>query len=249
MSSAVALEALRVASALHKPTAAPENRALGYRSWWPVAAGTGVLLIVFMPLFIGLYQLTLERYIPGVIEEPIGEDGEGSGFADSDENPQARIALYMGSIEIAQDHLPLGGGLGRYGSWMSRVEYSPLYVEYGLSDIRGLREENPLYATDTFWPQILGEFGVLGMLAYVGFLAALGYMLWRESNRRADDDAIRILRIAAGMVFAQAVVESLASSMFHSPPRVYLLYLVIGVVASMGWRARAADRAQLASDR
>lgn len=217
------------------------SRAEIVRAWWPVAAGTGVLLVVFMPLFIGLYHLTLERYIPGVVEDPIGENGDGEGFGDSDENPQARIALYLGSIDIAQDHLPLGGGLGRYASWMSRVDYSPLYVEYGLSDIRGLRENNPLYATDTFWPQILGEFGVVGLIGYAGFLGSLAYLLWREAGRQEDEDTIRLLRIAAGMVFTQAILESVASSMFHSPPRVYLLYLVLGIVASMAWRSRAAD--------
>jgi hypothetical protein len=153
----------------------------------------------------------------------------------------ARVALYVGSVEIAADRLPLGAGLGRYASWMSRVEYSPLYEEYGLSDIDGLGPENPVYATDTFWPQILGEFGVIGLAAYVAFLAALGYRLWRESGR-PDGGAIRILRLGAGMVFAQALVESAANAMFHSPPRVYLLFLAVGVVSSIAWRSPATSR-------
>jgi hypothetical protein len=37
----------------------------------------------------------------------------------------------------------------------------------------------------------------------------------------------------------QALIESLASPMFHSPPRVYLLYLAVGVVMSLAWRRRA----------
>ena len=41
------------------------------------------------------------------------------------------------------------------------------------------------------------------------------------------------------MVFAQAILESAASSMFYSPPRVYLVYLVVGIVASVAWRRRA----------
>lgn len=206
------------------------------RAWWPVAAGTGVLLIVFMPMFVGLYELTIDRYVPPPAASPLpGDDG---GVIDAGENPQARIALYMGSVDIAMDRFPLGGGLGRYASWMSRVEYSPLYEEYGLSDIRGLRPDNPLYATDTFWPQILGEFGAIGLAGYVGFLGSLAWMLWRESGRH-DGETLRILRLGAGMIFAQAIVESLANAMFHSPPRVYLTYLVVGVVASLAWRARS----------
>jgi hypothetical protein len=210
-----------------------------FRAWWPVGAGVGVLLVVFMPMFVGLYELTVDRYIPTPIESPIiGVDGEV--VIDADENPQARVALYTGSVEIAMEELPLGGGLGRYASWMSRVEYSPLYEKYGLSDIRGLREENPLYVTDTFWPQILGEFGVIGLLAYLAFLASLAWMLWRESLRPGSQ-TMRVLRLGAGMVFGQAIVESLANAMFHSPPRVYLTYLAVGVVMSLAWRARAAE--------
>jgi hypothetical protein len=82
---------------------------------------------------------------------------------------------------------------------------------------------------------------VIGALAYAGFLASLAWMLWREA-RRADSETMRILRLGAGMVFGQAIVESLANAMFHSPPRVYLTYLAVGVVMSLAWRARAAER-------
>ncbi len=126
---------------------------------------------------------------------------------------------------------------------MSREHYSPLYVTYDASHIRGLQPppEVATAATDTFWPQILGELGVIGLIGYAAFIAALGWMLWRENGREGEPD-LRILRLAAGMVFAQALVESAASSMFHSPSRVYLVMLVIGIVASIAWRQpRQAD--------
>lgn len=202
------------------------------RTWRPVAIGVGLLYVAFIPVFIGLVDLTVDRFI----ETPPGEvPGE---VVDSDENPQARFALYQGSVEIASDRFPLGVGLGRYASWMSRVEYSPVYVDYELDDINGLRPDNPRYATDTFWPQILGEFGAIGLAAYVAFLLAVVYRLWRESGR-PDGGALRVLRLGAGMVFVQALVESAANAMFHSPPRVYLLFLVVGVVMSIAWRAPA----------
>ena len=94
--------------------------------------------------------------------------------------------------------------------------------------------------TDTFWPAILGESGVIGLLAYLGFIATLGIILWREAGRD-DGPLLRVLRFAAGMVFAQAILESMASSMFHSPPRVYLFYLVVGAVAALAWRRRSPE--------
>lgn len=207
------------------------------RAWVPVAAGSLVLVLLFLPGLVGLYELTVERYVNSAWPSSAPTSGESPGPVAAESNPRARIALYVGSVRIATDDFPLGGGLGRYGSWMSRSDYSPLYEEYGLSTVPGLRPRNPSAATDTFWPQILGEMGALALVAYAGFLATLGYRLWREAARD-DGPILTTLRLGAGMVFAQALVESLASSMFHSPPRVYLLYLAVGVVLSLSWRRR-----------
>jgi hypothetical protein len=144
-------------------------------------------------------------------------------------------------VEIGVDYFPLGAGMGRYGSWVSRDPYSPLYYEYGLSDVRGLRPTNPNAATDTFWPSILGEIGAIGLAAYVAFLVTIAWMLWKEAGR-ADGVTLRVLRLGAGMAFAQAIMESVASSMFHSPPRAYLFFLVVGLVASLAWRRRLGER-------
>ena len=110
------------------------------RTWIPAAISGVVLFLVFLSLLTGLYDSFLGRYLengaeptlsPGEtpLPEPVGEG----------ENERARFALYRGSFEIAVDDFPLGGGLGRWGSWMSREHYSPLYVTYDASHIRGLQ--------------------------------------------------------------------------------------------------------------
>ena len=220
---------------LHRPVAV-------IREWGPVAVSVLLVFVLFTPGLIGLYERAIDRYVTRDLSEVDPETGEVLPEGDADVSPQARIALYRGSVEIAADHIPLGGGLGRYASWMSRVNYSPLYERYGLSEIKGLEPDDTAFATDTFWPQILGEIGVLGLAAYLAFLGTIALALWREA-RRASGHMLRILRLGAGMVFAQAIVESLASSMFHSPPRVYLLYLALGVVLSLAWRSRTDEPA------
>lgn len=210
------------------------------RRWLPATIGMIVILIIFMPGLSGLYELTLERYLPpastplpGETPAP-GEEGgvEGSG------STQVRIALYRGSVELAVDRFPFGAGLGRYGSWMSRVQYSPVYYELDLDEQRGLKPQNPVNATDTFWPQILGELGVFGAIAYAAFIGALSWILWRMGRAEGEPTVVRIFRLGTGMVFVQAVVESLASPMFHSPPRAFLIFLAVGLVAA-AWRPRA----------
>jgi hypothetical protein len=210
------------------------------REWAPVAVSVVLVFALFSPGLIGLYELTIDRYVTRDQVDP--DTGEVLPEGEGGLSSQARIALYTGSVQVAADHLPLGGGLGRYASWMSRVDYSPLYERYGLSTIKGLEPDNTAFATDTFWPQILGEIGVLGLAAYVAFLVTIALALWREA-KRASGPMLRVLRLGAGMVFAQAIVESLASSMFHSPPRVFLLYLVIGVVLSLAWRSQTDEPA------
>jgi hypothetical protein len=220
------------------------------RVWGPIGLGFVLVVALFLPALGGLYDLTVERYLPPPASTPTGgqpspDTPDGGDPQDQDEgglgeNPQARVALYIGSIQVARDHAPIGAGLGRFASWMSRVDYSPLYREYGLSRIHGLRPTNPRYVTDTFWPQILGELGIAGLAAYVAFLAAIGTALWREAAR-ADGPLLTLFRLGAGMVFVQALVESLASAMFHSPPRIYLTYLVVGAVLSLAWRRHRTD--------
>jgi hypothetical protein len=40
------------------------------------------------------------------------------------------------------------------------------------------------------------------------------------------------------MVFVQAMVDTLASSLFESPPRVYLLFGVVGIALSLARTTR-----------
>jgi O-antigen ligase len=130
---------------------------------------------------------------------------------------------------------------------MSRVEYSPLYYELGFEDEWGLRPDFPTFITDTFWPQILGEIGVLGLLAYLVFVAAIGLSLWRAA-RAFSDPLLACFCLGTLMVFGHALVETLASSMFHSPPRVYLLFGAVGMCLSLLRSARQTDQPEPRGD-
>ncbi|MBA2372804.1 MAG: hypothetical protein H0V74_01190 [Chloroflexi bacterium] len=199
-----------------------------FRRWVPVLFTTLVIAVVFVPGLLGLYDRTIERYLPPESpptsgEQPIPEQVDDEGAQTS----PARVALYTGSFRIARDHFPLGAGVGRYGSHMSRIEYSPIYHEYGLDRIRGLRERNPRYITDTFWPMILGEFGVGGLAAYGLLLVSICLAIWR-AGRSAADATTHAFMAGTLAVLVEALIESLATPMFTSPPRSYLLFAAIG---------------------
>lgn len=207
------------------------------RRWTPVFGATALMVVAFMPGLLGLYDRTVDRYLPGATPTPSTEVGEPAIDDEDGRTAPARVALYVGSLEIARDHFPLGVGMGRYGSWMSRVEYSPVYHEYGLSRVPGLRESNSGFATDTFWPMALGEFGVLGVIGYAAFLAGVGLPLWRL-GRRVGDAQSAVFVVGALAVLTAAIVESIATPMFTSPPRSYLLFATLGATLAL-WHLRA----------
>jgi hypothetical protein len=195
------------------------------RLWLPVGAVALILAIVFSPGLKALYDQTVIEYFRAPPPPAPAEPGPlGIDYVQG--NP--RILLYTTAVQIAQDYFPLGTGLGRYGSPMSRIEFSPIYAQYGLDRIWGLTPQYSAYVADTFWPQILGEIGVFGLLAYGVFLAWLGLALWR-ATRAVDDPYLRAFCLGAWMVFLHTLVESLASSMYESPPRIYLAFGAIGV--------------------
>jgi hypothetical protein len=205
------------------------------RSWVPVAASGLVLAIIFTPGIMGLVVRTGQDYLGGVPQPTpppgVADPSDGEGPVPT----RARSALYGGSVDIAADYFPLGAGLGRYGSHMSRVEYSPVYAEYGLTRIRGLQEDNPSYVTDTFWPMVLGESGIFGLIGYAIFLGALLVQLWRGIGRQTDR-LLRTFCVGSLAVLGAALIESLATPMFVAPPRAYILFAALGVALAVASR-------------
>ena len=143
-----------------------------------------------------------------------------------------RVALYAGSVAVARDHFPLGGGLGRFGSHMSREDYSPLYERYGLDQVALLGPGNALAATDAFWPMVLGETGALGLLGGAAFFVGIGLLLARGAAGAASATQ-RMVAAGAFFVFIESLVRSATSSVFVAPP---IAYFALGA-AGLGMAA------------
>jgi hypothetical protein len=211
------------------------------RAWVAAAAGTAILILAFLPAMLGLVGLAVTEYVA-----PAAQAGPSVGETDSGEALLPRIALYRGSFQIARDELPLGVGLGRYASWMSGVEYSPVYAQYGLDTVTGLTPDHHPYITDTFWPQIIGEAGALGLVAYLAFLGSIGFGLLRliraQFARAPADPVVLAFALAAGIVFGLSLAESIANTMFHHPPEAFITFGVFGVAASLLWQQARASQ-------
>ncbi|MBR3897732.1 MAG: O-antigen ligase family protein [Bacilli bacterium] len=170
------------------------------------------VMISFMILFIFKEQLlyTYDTYI-----------------AESD-TVTARQSLNDNGIRIMKEYFPLGVGFGKYGSWEARVNYSEYYYKYGMTKIYGLYPNMPFFATDTFWPAIIGETGFLGLIVYVIYIFKL-YFLLRKKSTTINDNLSFIYCTIAGLALIQTVCESFGAPSFNSNPQNIILGILVGL--------------------
>jgi hypothetical protein len=201
--------------------------------WGPLAVIALVFTLIFFPVLERAFEFTMEEYRspPGVIAEILSPDPDANVIATA----QPRVALYVGSVAIGRDHFPLGAGLGRYGSHMSRVEYSPLYGQYGLDQVPGLQPADGSAVTDTFWPMLLGETGVVGMIAFAAFIAVLLVELWHTAGR-AEALRSRAFGLGVLMLYVGALVGSATSATYVAPPTAYFLFAAVGASLAVSER-------------
>ncbi|MFX0196260.1 MAG: O-antigen ligase family protein [Candidatus Hodarchaeota archaeon] len=176
---------------------------------------TAISLTIAWPRFEFLYDEMMKHYIKR-----------------SDPSQHPRVALYVQGVEIAKDYFPLGAGLGRYASWISRVHYSPLYEKYGLSEIYGLSADNPIFLSDTFWPMILGEIGFIGLLFYFWIVIVL-VQICHRATQLADTFFKKAFCLGTLMVVSEALIESIATPLFVKPPQVYFVLGAVGITHSL----------------
>mgnify|MGYP000973806682 CR=1 FL=1 len=174
----------------------------------------GFVLFVVSPFLDALLQYTIAEY-----------------FTDK-AVLQARNALLLGSVKIAIDYFPLGVGFGRYGSWMSWVNYSPVYNDYGLSNIWGLSLQHPNFIADTFWPMILGETGILGLILFsiIMLLIIRQLIIAFKSNISIRTQMFTLIGLT---ILLEGLVESIAQPQFVKPPSAYITFAILGIVISL----------------
>lgn len=140
-------------------------------------------------------------------------------------NDFARSLLTMTGIEIAKDYFPLGTGFGTYASYMAGEYYSPLYFIYGLAGHREVGVKNQMFLTDTYWPSILGETGILGVVV-VGAILGLLYVCIQRLYRKSIK-----WYVAALFVLTYMMISTISETGFAQPanqPCAILLGLILG---------------------
>lgn len=138
-------------------------------------------------------------------------------------NINARSVLWIKSVTLAMKYFPFGTGPGTFASYYSRVQYSPVYSMLGINNIQGLRESNPNFISDTFWPMVIGQFGMIGLIGYVMSL----YWLYKEINIHSLIDSNRYF--SGIFILIYMMITSVAESTFLNWNAV-MIAIILGIV-------------------
>lgn len=142
-------------------------------------------------------------------------------FIDYEEEEHARTAIYLVMPRVLIDYFPLGSGFGTYGTEAAARYYSPLYTDYGLCYVYGLRPEDYRsghgYFCDTFYP-ILAEFGFAGIILYC----------WFWLRRYGESKSIKIFSRYKLFLFIFSImtIQNIAEATFTSSKSLPLMFIL-----------------------
>lgn len=146
-------------------------------------------------------------------------------FSDQDME-QARTALNITSLEISIDYFPFGVGFGKFGSPISMQYESEVYHQYGIDTVYGLNYEfNSNFMADTFWPMILGETGIVGLVIYIIILVVIFKPYIKIYIGKPSD--LRVCMVVSLLIFN--LICSVAKPTLSGPPNSFLLFGFAGL--------------------
>lgn len=136
-----------------------------------------------------------------------------------------RAILFQYSFVTAFNFFPLGAGFATYGSTLAAQNYSPLYIQYGFDKIWGLSPQFPMFLMDSYYPRIVGEFGIFGLLIFVVIIFVIIFKMILTINnvyRKGYSLMLFLIVCAAGLGFNTGGAGGCA------------LYIVLGLMLYIG---------------
>lgn len=86
-------------------------------------------------------------------------------FLSADISP--RLLLHITAFNLTHKFFPIGAGPGTFGSAVARQWYSPVYTNHGFREIFGLDGNDPSFLSDSYWPMVFAQYGVIGFILII----------------------------------------------------------------------------------
>lgn len=182
-----------------------------------------VLLSMFIP-FVSIFLVRAYNFLSNATSELTG------AYLDLGMR-QARTALYLVAPQVANDYFPLGSGLGTFGTYISSVHYSDIYVEYGLSSIWGLRPQQT-FITDTFWPAVLAELGWIGFSLFIASILVISRQQIKSYSLSWAPE--KDLFLCSFLVSIYLIIDSVAAPTFLAAP----IAPIFGIFAGLSYSVK-----------
>ncbi len=137
-----------------------------------------------------------------------------------------RAFYYVQTMRVVKDNFLLGVGPGRYGGSVAAIFNTPIYEKYGIP--------MSMAQIDTFWMQLWGEVGTLGIIVFLFMLIKF----FIEARRIVlSDETPHFLRgLTAGFMagFVAVLVEALAANIFEVHTTMLFFWFFMAVVVRLG---------------
>jgi len=127
------------------------------------------------------------------------------------------------------DFFPLGSGYGSFAEDASRKYYSPVYDMYGISGVYGLSRDYDAFVADTFFPVIIGQFGLIGIVLFISFWL----FIIKRVNRFYVTKKYKLDYNICLIIIVTIIIESIAGPMFVSFTGIPYLFLLALIVSEM----------------
>lgn len=185
------------------------------------------IVVIFVYLFFCIVVFKKKFYIKHILMLVplimlIGWKQIYAYFFSAESLTMARGAIFYNAFQIMRDYFPIGTGFGTYASAPSGEAYSVIYPMYDLDKVWGLSRDWPAFVSDTFWPMIFGQFGVLGTIVYVRIIS----LIWKKVSKVSYYN--KSLYIASIGALMYLFVSSTSESAFVNPLSLPLA-LIIGI--------------------
>ncbi len=182
------------------------------RGLWGVIVVALVIVIGLGFYSAGRLPEAIAHRLTGFLDYTRFEDVRGVGINEANYAVIERMAHWQAALEMWRENFWLGVGLGCY---------EPAYAAYSLINWPlGLGHAHNYYLT------LLAETGLLGLVAYLGFLGALGVQLWRAS--RVLEGWPRALALGLGGAWTHFAVHDLVDNLL-----VNNVHLHVGVLLAL----------------
>jgi signal transduction histidine kinase len=140
---------------------------------------------------------------------------------------KVRSLSYIYAWEIMVLRPLLGMGPGMFGGHIAHLLGTPVYEALGFTEMLTTH----LTTTDTYWPHLFGEVGLLGGGLFVGFLAAAGHQALR-SGTGSRNEAAAVLGLVSALWTLQLCSSAFAAQLFEGTAAWFLPVWVLGYSAA-----------------